>query len=89
VGLIGRTDDSIEGVPLTKFALLWIKQKRTYTPTETWKSAIATWFDRFATFASKYAVEHNVKCETLNDITPDVVSGPFCNSGQKVRLKPS
>lgn len=72
-----RTGDSLEGVPLAKLADLWIKQKRTYTPTDNWKSAIKTWFDRFSTFAARYANEHNVKCETINDITPDLVSAWF------------
>lgn len=68
-----RTGASLEGIPLAALNDLWLKQKRTYTPTGNWTSAVKTWFDRFCKFAAKYATEHNVKCETINDVTPDVV----------------
>lgn len=68
-----RTGTSLEGVPLAKLYELWEKQKRTYTPTDHWKDAVKTWFDRFTTFAAKYAAKHNGRCETVNDITSELV----------------
>lgn len=74
---IARTGDSLEGVPLHKLEEMWLKQKRTYTPTENWQKAVKTWFKRFCRFASHYAETHKVKCETINDITPELVRAWF------------
>ena len=72
-----RTGVSVEGVPLAKLADLWETQKRTYTPTADWCAAVRKWFERFGTFARKYAAEHGTLCETINDITPELVAAWF------------
>lgn len=72
-----RTGVSIEGAPLAKLADLWETQKRTYTPTADWCAATRKWFERFAAFAHKYAAEHGAKCETINDVTPEIAGAWF------------
>ena len=72
-----RTGVSVEGVPLANLADLWETQKRTYTPTADWCAAVRKWFERFGTFARKYATEHGARCETINDITPEIAGAWF------------
>jgi integrase len=73
-----RTGISLDGVPLAKLAEKWVKQKRGYTPTKVWAQAVETWFKRFATFAAAYARAHGgKKCETINDITPEIAAAWF------------
>ena len=72
-----RTGVSIEGVPLVKLADLWENQNRTYTPTANWRKAVRTWFERFCTFANNYAIENGARCETINDVTPEIVRAWF------------
>lgn len=74
-----RTGVSVEGIPLANLADLWEAQKRTYTPTADWQAAVRKWFERFATFARKYAADHGVKCETINDITPEIAGAWFAD----------
>ena len=74
-----RTGVSAEGIPLSKLADLWESQKRTYTPTADWQAAVRKWFERFATFARKYAADHGAKCETVNDITPEIAGAWFAD----------
>ena len=72
-----RTGVSVEGVPLANLADLWKTQKRTYTPTADWCAAVRKWFERFAAFAHKYAADHGTKCETINDVTPEIAGAWF------------
>ena len=72
-----RTGVDIAGVPLAKLAELWKEQKRGYTPTDDWCQAVAGWFDDFTKFAGKYAAAHGVRCETVNDITPEIACAWF------------
>lgn len=74
-----RTGVSIEGVPLAKLAGLWESQNRTYTPTANWRKAVRKWFERFCTFANNYAIENGARCETINDVTPEIVRAWFAN----------
>lgn len=72
-----RTGVDIAGVPLAKLAELWKAQKRGYAPTDGWCQAVAGWFDDFTKFAGKYAAAHGVRCETINDITPEIAGAWF------------
>ena len=72
-----RTGVSVEGVPLANLADLWETQKRTYTPTADWCAAVRKWFERFGTFARKYAAKHGARCETINDVTPEIAGAWF------------
>ena len=72
-----RTGQSVKGVRLGDLAELWIKQKRSYTPSAIWTKAVATWFARFAAFAAKYASEHGGRCETVDEITPEIATAWF------------
>ena len=74
-----RTGVSIEGVPLANLANLWETQNRTYTPTADWCAAVRTWFERFYSFAHKYAAKHGARCETINDVTPEIVRAWFAH----------
>ena len=74
-----RTGVSIEGAPLAKLADLWESQNRTYTPTADWCAAVRRWFESFSTFARKHASEHGARCETINDVTPELVRAWFAH----------
>lgn len=74
-----RTGVSIEGVPLAKLADLWETQNRTYTPSDNWRKAVRKWFERFHTFANKCAIENGARCETINDVTPEIVRAWFAH----------
>ena len=74
-----RTGVSIEGVPLAKLADLWETQNRTYTPSDNWRMAVRKWFERFCAFARNYAIEHGARCETINDVTPEIVRAWFAH----------
>ena len=72
-----RTGVSVRGARLKDLGELWIRQKRSYTPTENWKGAVQTWFARFARFAARYAAEHGKRCETVNEVTSEIASAWF------------
>ena len=72
-----RTGQSVKGVRLRDLSELWAKQKRSYTPTENWKDAVATWFERFANFAARHAAEQGNRCDTINEITPEIATAWF------------
>ena len=74
-----RTGISIEGVPLAKLADLWDTQNRTYTPTENWRKAVRNWFERFRTFARNHAAANGARCETINDVTTEIVRAWFAH----------
>lgn len=75
-----RTGVSLDGLPLAKLPERWLKQKRGYTPTAKWRQMTETWFARFAAFAAAYAKAHGGKrCETINDITPDIAAAWFAD----------
>lgn len=72
-----RTGRSVKGVRLADLPQLWAQTKRSYTPTEDWSKAVATWFDRFAKFADRKAAEHGGRCLTVNEITPEIAAAWF------------
>ena len=72
-----RTNTDLEGLPLAFLYKRWIGIKRERKPTEGWKDMMKTWFERFAEFASKEAKRHHARCETVNDITPEIAGAWF------------
>lgn len=72
-----RTGKSVKGVRLLDLPDLWARQKRSYTPTENWSDAVRTWFERFAKFAARHAAEQGKRCDTINDVTPEIVTAWF------------
>ena len=59
-----------KGKPLEDFASYW--EENTSAKTELWKRAVKTFFRQFADFARTEAEKAGSKCETINDITPDI-----------------
>lgn len=72
-----RTGKAIAGVTLADLPARWRAIKRTYTPTEDWSAAVDTWFARFAAFAARFAAAHGTKCDTVNEITPEIAAAWF------------
>jgi len=72
-----RTGKSIKGVRLIDLPELWAAQKRSYTPTANWQDAVGGWFRRFANFAARNAAERGKRCETINEITPEIATAWF------------
>ena len=72
-----RTGTAIKAVALADLPEHWRAIKRSYTPTKGWQAAIDTWFARYAAFAERYAAEHGTKCETINDVTPEMAAAWF------------
>ena len=72
-----RTNTDLEGLPLAHLFRRWCEIKRERKPTEDWKAMMKTWFERFAKFASAEAKKHNARCETVNDITPQIAGAWF------------
>ena len=72
-----RTGESLDGLPLAKLYKKWKKLMRSYNPTDGWSQIVKKWFERFTTFAGAYAAKHGGRCETVNDITPELASAWF------------
>ena len=80
-----RTGVSLDGLPLSHLAAAWRGISRTYTPTQHKLKLYDATFARFETFARKYCEEWNAahpnkrqcRCETLNDITPELATAWF------------
>ncbi len=72
-----RTGEDVEGIPLAGLFKRWCNMKRQRPLSADWRAAAKTWFERFATFAGKYARKHNAVCDTVNDITPEIAGAWF------------
>jgi len=72
-----RTGEDVNGVPLSKLFTRWCRVKRARKPTAEWQKMMGLWFGRFATFAGTYARHHGLRCETINDVTPEVAGAWF------------
>ncbi len=72
-----RTGEDLNGVPLASLYVRWCKVKRERKPTEGWQKMIGKWFGRFAAFAGNYARRNRTRCETINDITPEIAEAWF------------
>jgi len=72
-----HTNVSLAGVPLPKLIEKWQGLKRQRQPTpERIRNARVT-FQRFATFARTFAEKNGKRCDTLNDITPEMAAAWF------------
>lgn len=72
-----RTGEDPCGLPLSKLAERWMRQKRSYTSDPEWARSVKARFERFARFAYKYAKAHNTHCDTLNDVTEKIAAEWF------------
>lgn len=72
-----RTGEDLNGVPLANIYGRWCKVKRERKPTEGWQNMMRKWFERFATFAGNYARHNGARCETINDVTPEIAAAWF------------
>lgn len=72
-----RTGSSLESVPLTALYDKWIGLIRKRELCETSKSLAKTTFTYFAKFAERFAVDHNVNCSTLDDISPELAKAYY------------
>ena len=69
-----RTGEDLGGLPLSKLYDNWKNLMRDKNPTETWCGVVETWLKEFAKFCQDKANERNAKCETVNDITPEMAA---------------
>lgn len=72
-----HTGVSLAGVPLAKLIEKWQGMKRQYTPSPGRVSFTRSTFDGFAKFAREYANNRGKRCETLNDVTPEMAAAWF------------
>ena len=72
-----RTGEDLEGLPLSKLFANWQIVSLGKTPTPGWSAMVKGWFDDFTTFAQSEARKHHKKCETVNDVTPEIASAWF------------
>ncbi len=50
---------------------------RAKDPSSAWSKMVKNWFGVFAEFAQKEANKHHKRCETVNDVTPEIASAWF------------
>ena len=72
-----RTGEDLGGVPLNRLFEAWRDLKRETAPADGWQSTAKKRFDDFAAFARKHAAKGNGRCETINDITPEIAAAWF------------
>ena len=72
-----RTGEDLEGLPLSKLYANWQSVSRGKDPTPGWCAMIKGWFDDFAAFAQAEARKHGKRCETANDVTPEIATAWF------------
>ena len=72
-----HTGVSMSGVPFPKLIEKWEGLKRQRKPTPERARIARLTFDRFAAFARDFAAKNGKRCDTLNDVTPAMVSAWF------------
>ena len=72
-----RTGEDLGGLPLSKLFVNWQSVSRGKDPTPDWCSMIKSWFEDFAAFAQAEARKHHKRCETVNDLTPEIAAAWF------------
>lgn len=73
-----RTGEDLEGLPLSRLYDDWKGNViRAKEPSPGWCRMVKEWFSRFATFAQGEARKHRKRCETINDVTPEIASAWF------------
>ena len=69
-----RTGEDLGGLPLTKLYSNWKNLMRDKSPTETWCGVVETWISSFVAFCRSEAEKRHARCETVNDVTPEIAS---------------
>ena len=72
-----HTGVSLAGVPFAKLIDKWLALKRQNAPTAERVRNTRLTFKRFGDFARNYAEERGRRCETLNDVTPEIAAAWF------------
>lgn len=72
-----RTGRAIKSPRLDALPGLWTGLKRNYKPTAERTKAAERTFKRFAKFAGDYCQENGGKCETVDEITPELAAAWF------------
>ena len=72
-----RTGEDLGGLPLSKLFTNWQSVSRGKAPTPAWCAMVKGWFDDFAAFAQAEARKHRKRCETANDVTPEIATAWF------------
>ena len=72
-----RTGKAIESTRLDALGELWRGLERNYKPTAERTQAAERTFKRFAAFAADHCREHGGKCETVDEITPELATAWF------------
>ena len=78
-----RTGEDLEGLPLAKLFENWANVSRAKEPTADWRDMVKGWFADFAAFARAEARKHGKRCETANDITPEIAAAWFTDVKSK------
>lgn len=74
-----RTGEDLGGLPLSKLYDNWKNLIRDKSPTETWHGVVQTWISSFVKFCQDEAKERKTKCETVNDVTPEIAAAWYEN----------
>ena len=69
-----RTGEDLSGLPLSKLYSNWKSLMRDKSPTDTWCGVVKTWLADFVKFCEDEAAKKHGRCETVNDVTPEIVS---------------
>ena len=72
-----HTGVSLAGVPFAKLIDKWLALKRQNAPTAERVRSTRLTFKRFGDFARAFAAARGRRCETLNDITPEIAAAWF------------
>ena len=72
-----RTGKAIESTRLDALGELWRGLERNYKPTAERTRAAERTFARFAAFAADHCRAHGGKCETVDEITPEIAAAWF------------
>lgn len=74
-----RTGEDLGGLPLSKLYDNWKNLIRDKSPTETWHGVVQTWISSFVKFCQDEAKKRKAKCETVNDVTPEIAAAWYEN----------
>ena len=72
-----RTGEDLGGLPLAKLFANWQNVSRGKAPTPAWCAMVKGWFEDFTAFVQAEARKHRKRCETVNDMTPEIATAWF------------
>ena len=64
-------------LPLAKLFANWQNVSRGKAPTPAWCAMVKGWFEDFTAFVQAEARKHRKRCETVNDMTPEIATAWF------------